>query len=909
MTSRPQPGSAACAEPTGFLGLLAATAVAILLAAPARAQEPAPATAQAPFDFARTPGRLPKDIVPVEYVLHLVPDPAAKVFSGRMTVALDVRRPTAAIVMNALDIEVESAHLRGRRLPLLALAPVVDHERQTVAFALPAPLAPGRYALTMTWRGRINVAVEGLYAARYRATDGAERILLATDLEPTGARRILPCWDEPSFRARFRLSVDLPAGDAAYSNMPVERSETLADGRRRVAFAATPKMATYLLALVAGDLERNAKTVDGTDIGIVTTRGKRPLTPYPLAASGDLLHYYKGYFGTRYPLPKLDQIAIPAGFFGGMENWGAIVYNEATLLVDPKASAESARQRSFGIAAHEMAHQWFGNLVTMAWWDDLWLNEAFANWIAYKATDRLQPQWRVRLRAKSSEERAMALDARASTHPIRQPVTRDSEAESAFDEITYDKGSGFLRMLEAYLGEAAFRDGVQAYLRRHRYSNSTGADLWAALTRASAKPVAAIATSWTAQPGFPLVDVDARCDGGLHIVRLQQQRFRVPRYPGEARGSDDDSDRLWTIPIHLDTLGADAGVVTLLRDRSASTTLADGCRGALIVDRDGVGFFRVRYAPALFDALVEHWSDLPDTARLKLLADTSALVRADQLALARYLELVPRLADEPRLALWDQFLRDLEIFDELSEGEPARAALNRFARGVIGPRFAELGWDEQASESSEQQQLRGHLARALAHYGDEAAIAEGRRRFARYVATPASVAPSLVDDVVAIAGRHADAATYEALAALARRATTDEDRFRAYRAMASAQDPELAARTVRLATDAEVPQIIRHQTLATVARSGHLGIAWDYARQHVDALLADMKLYDSGAFFGHIVDSSAGSARADELAAFARERLGDDALVDVRRSEDEIRARAALKARLLPQLEAALAAR
>ncbi len=875
---------------------LASAAVGLLVACAA--------SAEAPFDFAQTPGVLPKAVVPLEYALHLVPDLPRRTFSGRMTIAIDVRRPASTIVLHALNLEIEPAILRGRGRAPQTLAPVVDGERQTVAFALRAPLPRGRYTLALAWRGRINAAVEGLYAARYRGADGVERTLLATDLEPASARRLLPCWDEPSFRARFRLSVDLPAGDAAYSNMPVEHRAARAGARQRIAFAATPKMASYLLVLVAGDLERSSARVDGTELGVVTTRGHLERTAYPLAASGELLRWFNAYFATRYPLPKLDQIAIPAGFPGGMENWGGIVYNEAALLVDPQTGAESTRQRSFGLAAHEIAHQWFGNLVTMAWWDDLWLNEAFANWIGYKATDRFHPQWRVWLRAKTGSERAMALDARASTHPIRQAVERDSEAEAAFDAITYDKGSAFLRMLEAYLGEAVFRDGIRAYLKRHRYSNTTSADLWAALGRASGKPVAAIAADWTTRPGFPLLDVDERCDAGRRTVLLRQQRFRAA-----GRSGSGDRDRPWSVPVSLGALGSPVGSAMLLRDAAASTVLDDGCQGTLVVDRDDVGFFRVRYAPALFAKLVARGAELPDATRLKLLADASALLYADELALPRWLELVERLRGEPRVAVWQQLLRDLEVFDELSEGEPARAAVHRFARELIGPRFAELGWDERAGESADDGLLRGKLAAALALHGDAAAIAEGRARFARYAAAPSSIAPALVDAVFEIAGRHADAVTYDALAALARRATTSEERFRAYRAMARAEDPALAARSMQLASDAGVPQIIRHEMLAAVARAGHRPLAWGYAREHVAALLADLKLYEGGQFFTGIVEASADSTIADELEAFALAHLTADALVEVRRGEDEIRTRAALKARLLPQLEEALVPR
>ena len=882
---------------------LAAALLAALVVAAA-----APARAETPFAFASTPGMLPKDVVPIEYALHLRPDIGAHTFRGTQTVTLDVRRPTQSIVMNALDLDVDAATLRGPGGRRVALAPPRrDAAAQTITFALPAPLAPGRYTLAMAWRGKINGAVEGLYLDRH-VDAGGEHLTLATDFEPTSARRVLPCWDEPAFRARFRLTVDVGAATSAYSNMPVAHSAPLAGGGRRVAFAATPPMSTYLLVLVAGDLERVETTVDGTRVGVVTSRGKLGRTAYPLAASAALLRYFNDYFALPYPLPKLDHIALAGGFPGGMENWGAIVYNEAVLLVDPATASAAMRQRVHGLMAHEIAHQWFGDLVTMAWWDNLWLNEAFAQWIAIKAMVQAHPEGHLWLRAKGRAERAMELDARATTHPIQQPVTRDSEAQSAFDTITYDKGSTFLRMLEAYLGKTAFRDGIRAYVKRHAYANTTTADLWAALAAASGKPVAAIASDWTTQPGFPLLDVDAECDGGRRRVVLRQRPFRVP---DDGTGPTGASERRWNVPVQLGSVGAGGGPADylLLREANAAVVRDVDCAAPLLVDADNVGFFRVRYAAPLFDALAARWRDLPDGARLKLLADTSALVRADQAPLARWLALVERIDDEPRLAIWDQLLADLERFDQLSVGEAARPALHRFAVGVLAPRFARLGWDERAGEPDEARQLRARLAETLSDYDDAATIAEGKRRFVRWVAEPASLAPSLVNAVVEIAGRHADAAIYETLLDLARRAPSSEERFRAYRAMAKARDPALAARTVQLTLDRDVPQIVRHDLLAAVARSDHSELAWAYARDHADALLADMKRFDGGQAFAKIVSTSASAATADELEAFAQARLPADALVEVRRGEDEIRTRAALKSRLWPELATSIAGR
>ncbi len=861
------------------------------------------AHAEAPFGFANTPGQLPKDVVPIEYALHVVPNIAGRAFQGSQTIRIEVLRPTSKIVMNALNIEIDSAALDGRGLSRMKLhAPQIDKDRQTLTFALGKPLAPGRYTLAMAWRGLINSAPEGLYVDKYPSPSG-DKLLLATQMEPTAARRLLPCWDEPAFRARFRLSVDLPSDYAAYSNMPVARSEPLAGGLRRVTFATTPKMANYLLSLVAGDMERLAGAIDGTQIGIVTTAGKQGSAAYALDASKQLLHYYNGYFGTRYPLPKLDQIAVPGGFQGAMENWGAIVYNETRLLVDPKSSPELTRQRAYGFAAHEMAHQWFGNLVTMAWWDNLWLNEGFAQWMGTKASDRFNPQWHVWLWANEGSEWAMDLDARQNTHPIQQPVANESEASGAFDRITYEKGSGFLRMLEAYLGEVPFRDGIRAYMARHRYSNTTTADLWAALAKASGKPVARIASDWTTRPAFPVIDVDASCERGQWHITLRQEQFRL--------GSDEPpGEQLWSVPVQIGSVaGGAGGAYTLLQTRSA-TLVQPRCddNATLLVDPGNVGFYRVRYAPALFDALAAQWPKLPDAARFKLLADTSALVQADRASLASQFGLLQRFGAEPRLALWHQVLSDLERFDRLSLNETVRASLHRFAVRLVAPRFAELGWDERPGESVEDRQLRGELAQALSYYGDAAVIDAGRARFARFVADPASVPASLADAVVHIAGRHADQATYDTLKGLAERALTSEEKFRYYRAIFDARDPALAAQALQLAGASEVPQIIRNETVGEVARNGHLDAAWAYAREHADALRADMTLYAGDRYFAGIVETSASAADADALEEFVKTRLPEGALVNARRTGDEIRTRAKLKARLLPQLEAALAA-
>ena len=623
--------------------------------------------AEAPYAFGNTPGKLPKDVIPQEYTVNLIPDLASKTFRGSESVTLKVLRSTSKIVLNQLNLEIDSASLSGKGMAELKLVPILDKDLQTLTFNLPAPIKAGDYVLAISYRGLINREANGMYYDNYRTAKG-EKTLIGTEMEPTDARRMVPSWDEPSFRARFKLSAELPARFQAYSNMPVSKDEALANDMHRVTFGITPKMPSYLMVLVAGEMERTSSMHDGVEIGMVTTEGKQDSTAYAMQVSKDLLTYYNDYFGIRYPLPKLDQIAVPGGFGGAMENWGGIVYNENTLLFDAKKSPDSTKQRAFSITAHEMAHQWFGDLVTMAWWDNLWLNEGFASWMGTKATDKFNPDWRVKLGQNGSRELAMSLDARKNSHAIQRKIENESQASSAFDGITYQKGQMFLNMLESYLGEETFRKGIRAYMQKHQYSNTTTVDLWNALDKASGKPVAKIATDWTSQAGFPIVKVDAKCEAGKRKITLDQEQFLL----------DDKtpSTRLWNIPVQIGTLGGKADYVLL--SKRSTTIMQPDCNGTLVIDPDATGYFRVQYSAPLFAALSEKLVSLPDTTRAKLIGDTWAQVITDRLPLASYLDLLAKGGNEPRLAVWNMFLGDLGGMEAMTLGESIRPRFEQF---------------------------------------------------------------------------------------------------------------------------------------------------------------------------------------------------------------------------------------
>src|SRR6266436_4809420 len=412
------------------------------------------AMAESPFSFDATPGKLPKSVVPIHYALDLTPDLDKLTFAGSESIDIDVTAPTERLVLNAVDMTIETAVVDGEAAPQITSDPAA----QTVTFAFPHPIAAGRHQLRISFAGRINRFGRGLFMVDYPTAEGRKR-MISSHLEPADARRIFPSWDEPAFKASIALTATVPQAFLAVSNMPVAQEEPTGDGNKRVAFQPTPRMSSYLFVLAAGDLERTTAV--------------------------DLLRYFNDYFGIAYPLPKLDLIAVPGGFGGAMENWGGITFFESRLLFDPATNSDTARRGIFTLLAHEMAHQWFGDLVTMGWWDNLWLNEGFASWMQVKAAEHFYPQWQTWLNSNGQKQFAMTLDARRTSHPIQQPVADDSEAMAAFDGITYNKGQALIRMLETYLGDEVFRDGIRKYIAAHAYGSTTTADLWQALESAA----------------------------------------------------------------------------------------------------------------------------------------------------------------------------------------------------------------------------------------------------------------------------------------------------------------------------------------------------------------------------------------------------------------------------------------
>ncbi len=887
------------------------------------------AAVEKPFTFDETPGKLPKEVAPTEYAIRIVPNLDNFTFAGSENVKLNVRTAVHQLVLNGLELKIEGASLDSKELPLSAIK--TDHENELLTLTLPSELRAGDHALTLRFTGKINQQGQGLFYMRYQEEgSGARKVMLGTQFEATDARRFFPCWDEPAFRARFQLTVVVPDKWLAVSNMPIE-SETLLNGRdsaaaggrlrlnasrgatggralpprrpmKEVRFASTPPMSSYLNVFVAGELDLIESRVGPTQIRVVATKGKAELGRYTLEASAQILKYYNDYFGVPYPLPKLDQIAIPGGFGGAMENWGGITYYESRLLFDPKSSSAETKQNIYEVLAHEMAHMWFGDLVTMAWWDNLWLNEGFASWMGSKCTAHFNPQWEVWLarvlprdptrRIGIAKDAAMEGDARSTTHPIQQRIATEAEANSAFDDITYKKGQSFLRMLESFLGEDVFRDGIRQYIAAHKYSNTTTADLWNALSDASNKSVGEIAAGWTEQPGFPVVTVKREAGGK---IRLTQERFTV--------NSKNAPPLRWKIPLTYSVVG-ETPATLLMANKTAVLENIPADR-ALKLNLNGAGNYRVEYDEPSWKLLLEALPKLSVEDRVNLMSDAWALVQAGRAPVSLYFGLVEKLPASTDLAEREQIITVLDFVNGLLLGSSEREEFQRYAQSLLRPTFATLGWEPKPDEPSNTGRLRASLIGALGYLNDPEILAGCRERFEKYVAHPASLSPDLRAPVLAVVGRYADEKTWNKLHELGLKTTSIEDQQNYYEALACATDSKLVKKTLAIALTDELPTSRAIFLVSRVGReSGHPDIAWEFAKANMKALLAKVDAAGANRYAASLFTFFSDGSRADELKNYAAKSLAPASAPEVAKVVDEIQFREEFKKRFATQLSA-----
>jgi aminopeptidase N len=846
-------------------------------ATPASAQAlagPLPATVRS---------ELPRTARPDHSAIESVPDAAALTFSGREAVDLTLFEAGRSVVLNAHKLNIDRASLTpaagGAAIPLAA---TLDEEREQVRFAAPADLQPGRYRLEVAYRGRVNRQPSGLFALDYPDKRTGQTVRgLFTQFEVPDAREFAPLFDEPSYKATFDLSAMVPEAQMAVSNMPALRSEPLGNGLKRVTFATTPKMSSYLLLFAVGDFERiTKKAADGTVVGIVSPVGSGETARYALDSLAELLPYYNDYFGLRFPLPKIDNVAAPgqSQTFGAMENWGAILTFEKYLLLDPHNTSAQIQQYMYYAQAHEFAHQWFGDLVTMAWWDDLWLNEGFASWFETKATDHFHPEWTFLIRQVNTREQAMALDSLASSHPIVIDISKAQEADSAFDAISYSKGEMVVAMLEGYAGEDRWRDGVRRYLAAHAYGNAVTADLWRAQEQAGAPRIAEIADTFIRQPGIPLVTAQERCEAGQTRLTLAQGEFSRDR-----RERATASPRRWLVPLTV--RGADGSVHREVLDGRADLTLP-GC-GAVIVNGGQLGYFRTLYSPAELARFATALPSLPPIDQLGLVQDNLALAAAGYQDYGPALDLLAAVPGEANAVVAKTAVADWGGLYSQVQQPPDRAKFAGLVHGVWAPRLARLGFDPKAGETVTDTDLRSQLIDTLGRVGDAAVVAEARHRFAGLAANRHALDGPLKTVWLETIARNASLADWELLRSLGKSAPTLVEKNVYYTLLGAARDDALAQRTLNLALTDE-PGATTSAAMIKAVAGHHPDLAYDFAVAHQAQVRAMLDDYSWADFIPELLATSTNPAMVGKLEALrvarpeAERKAADEQLAALR---------------------------
>ena len=734
-----------------------------------------------------SPFRLPRHVVPTHYDIRLEPDLETLRFDGSVGIDIDVTTSTDTIVLNSADIDIKSTGLQSASVSIAMTEMSYDEEYERVTLVLETTAKPGSYRLEIEYSGIINDQLRGLYKSVYRDAEGNEHIIAASQCQSTDARRVFPCWDEPDFKATFKTTMVIAGDLEAYTNTGEMKRLSLDDGRMEVSFANTMKMSPYLLAFMVGPFETTEPVdVRGTPIRIIVPKGNVHLTDVALKNAIFCFEYLTDYYGIPYPGDKLDHIAIPDFAAGAMENVGLITYRDAYLVVDEDKASQAELQNSLDVVGHEVAHQWFGNLVTMAWWEGAWLNEAFASFMEMKATDAMRPEWKRWLAFANAEVPwAMSTDQLATTRPIEFEVNAPSEVDQMFDSITYGKGNAVLHMIEQFIGEEQFRQGVGNYLRKHEYANTVTADLWEGLDGASDWPVGEIMDTWVYQRGFPQIDVK-RVTGGVELA--QRRFFAIP---------DESDSTVWKVPVQLrGSANGEAFELKVLAEDDETVVAIEGEVEWIVANSGGFGFYRTSYSEDLFDALLENMGELGDIERHTLVSDTLSFVRNGQLASSHFLDLVEGFSNETEQAIWSVITGGLGLLEHHTLDDAARPAFQEFVRNLVSPALERLGWEVSDSDSDLARKLRGELIVALGNLGEDADTIRRSRAIVARMLKGADLDPEMATSALAVYARQGGPDEYQTLWATYQSSTTPLDQLRYLRSVAGVGSEEQALSTL-----------------------------------------------------------------------------------------------------------------
>lgn len=778
--------------------------------------------------------RLFSEFKPTHYELTIHPDRNTMTFSGKVIITgKKTGRPAKRITLHQNELTITSATITKHdkttetevEIDRINSHAAYDEVRLHTAHQV----YPGLYTVTLEFTGKITKPMNGLYPCFFEH-DGQEKTLLATQFESHHAREVFPCVDEPEAKATFTLSLIHDKSDTAISNTPIaaQKSYKIPDGTQPAVittFEKTPHMSTYLLAFVLGDVAyKEAKTKDGVVVRTYATPDNVEFTQFALDVAVKTLEFYNDYFAIKYPLEKCDMIALPDFASGAMENWGCITYREQTMLVDPNNTTLSTKQYVAMVVAHELAHQWFGNLVTMRWWTDLWLNEGFASWIEYLAVDHLYPEWNMWTQfAVDEQHRGLKLDALEHTHPIEVPVHHPDEIRTIFDTISYSKGASVIHMLHEYLGKDDFRNGLQHYLQTHAYGNTDTIDLWKALEDTSGKPVRSFMHAWTTQPGFPLVTATV----SENSVKLQQERFFLnPQHTQQQKQLE------WPIALlahhkQLPDLFNTSGTIEEVSDTHS-----------IKINQGQSGFYRVTYNASHLEKLGQliHKGQLPALDRLGILSDLFEASKAGKADTVDALHFLENFKDEDNSAVWDVIAASIGAIRGTMDDEDIRELMKPYIRDLVAKQLKRLGWTPQAKESHFDQLLRP-LILGLAAGADEPDVVNECLRLFNTMKTTQDIHPDIRNVVYATAVRHGDAKTFDKLFALHETTTLSEERTALTMALTGFKQPELVTRALNLIqTDSvrlqDVSYWIAYSFMNRFAREA----TWEWMTSHWDWL-------------------------------------------------------------------------
>ncbi len=824
--------------------------------------------------------RLPYSVEPHRYELVLAPDLEAGTFSGEVRIEATVHEAVGAIVLNAAELTIEAAEFRPEGAAPVALEATLDEENERVVLSSSEDLAPGSAVIMVRFAGILNDKLHGFYRSTFADAQGTLHTIATTQFEATDARRAFPCFDEPDRKAVFAVALDVPAGLAAFSNGPIIEESPLGAGLRRVRFGDTISMSTYLVAFVVGPLvATDPVDVNGTALRIVHVPGKGDLTAFALDAGAHALRFFTQWFGIDYPGEKLDLLAIPDFAFGAMENLGCVTFRENALLVDPARASRLELERIADVISHEIAHMWFGDLVTMKWWNGIWLNEAFATLMELLCVDDFRPQWERWASFGMEREVAMSTDALHSTRPVEYAVGPPEEAQGMFDVLTYQKGASVLRMLERYLGAEAFRHGIQRYLSDHSFANTETGDLWQAIETSTGEPVQQIMDSWILQGGFPIITVTQDHDAGT--VTLDQEAFSLtPSVDASAIGE------IWQVPVHMrGGLSSDAPTTQILLTDARATVPALGPAGApIVVNADAVGYYRVRYGADNLGALAQGFGALGTLERFNLLGDTWASVLAGRSDISAFLTLAGALGDEPEPEVWAEVTGPLSFLERVVDDD-VEPTLAQYTRALLHPVLDRLGWDPGANDGQRTATLRSQILATLGTVGDDEAIrAEAARRYLAMVTGGAPVNPELLSAVVTLVAAGGGVEQYDAFLERYRNPDTPQDEIRYLYALTAFPEPELAARTFALARTEVRTQNAPFLIQMLLASRVHGPATWPLVRTHWDELAARLPAN----IFPRMLDGVKLLCRQEDLAEDVRSFLATHPVPSGQRTVDQI---------------------